>query len=84
MTDPARPLSVRKQDTLRRLEDDVGDQDALVAQVKALAVVSGGEGYVTRQGSASMMVTSTPKDFHALANSQPITPPPSTVKERGR
>jgi hypothetical protein len=28
MTDPARPLSVRKQDTLRRLEDDV---DAWVA-----------------------------------------------------
>ena len=28
MTDPARPLSVRKQDTLRRLENDV---DAWVA-----------------------------------------------------
>ena len=45
----------------RRLEDDVGDQDALVAQVKALAVVSGGEGYVTRQGSASMMITHYPE-----------------------
>ena len=45
----------------RRLEDDVGDQDTLVAQVKALAVVSGGEGYVTRQGSASMMITHFPE-----------------------
>lgn len=32
MTDPARPLSVRKQDTLRRLEDDV---DAWVATASA-------------------------------------------------
>ena len=45
----------------RRLEDDVGDQDTLVAQVKALAVVSGGEGYVTRQGSASVMITHYPE-----------------------
>jgi hypothetical protein len=30
-----------------------------------------------------MMVTSTPKDFQALANSQPMTPPPSTIAEAG-
>jgi hypothetical protein len=29
------------------------------------------------------MVTSTPKDFHALANSQPMTPPPRTMAEVG-
>ena len=30
-----------------------------------------------------MMVTSTPKDFQALANSQPMTPPPRTIAEAG-
>jgi hypothetical protein len=45
----------------RQLEDDVGDQDMLVAQAKALAVVSGDEGYVTRQGSASVMITHYPE-----------------------
>ena len=32
-----------------------------------------------RCGSASTIVTSTPKDFQALANSTPMTPPPSTT-----
>ena len=30
-----------------------------------------------------MMVTSEPNDFQTLANSQPITPPPSTMAEAG-
>jgi hypothetical protein len=29
------------------------------------------------------MVTSAPKDFHTLANSTPITPPPSTTTDAG-
>ena len=29
------------------------------------------------------MVTSAPKDFQALANSQPMTPPPSTIADAG-
>ena len=29
------------------------------------------------------MVTSAPKDFQTLANSQPMTPPPSTTTEAG-
>ncbi len=33
----------------------------------------------TRWGSASMIVTSAPKDFQTLANSTPMTPPPSTA-----
>jgi len=33
----------------------------------------------TRCGRPSTMVTSVPKDFHAEANSTPITPPPSTI-----
>ena len=33
----------------------------------------------TRCGSASMMVTSAPNDFQTLANSTPMTPPPSTA-----
>ena len=37
----------------------------------------------TRRGSASTMVTSTPKDLQTLANSTPITPPPSTIAEAG-
>ncbi len=45
----------------RRLEDDVGDQDTLVTQAKALAVVSGDEGYVTRQGNSSVMITHYPE-----------------------
>ena len=32
-----------------------------------------------RWGNASMIVTSTPNDFHTEANSTPITPPPSTI-----
>ena len=30
-----------------------------------------------------MIVTSAPNDFHTLANSTPITPPPSTIAELG-
>ena len=30
-----------------------------------------------------MIVTSAPKDFQTLANSQPMTPPPSTMAEAG-
>ena len=37
----------------------------------------------TSRGSASRMVTSAPKDFHTLANSTPMTPPPSTIAELG-
>ena len=29
------------------------------------------------------MVTSTPKDFQALANSQPMTPPPRMIADAG-
>ena len=36
----------------------------------------------TSRGSASTMVTSAPKLRHTLANSQPITPPPSTIDRR--
>ncbi len=45
----------------RRLEDDVGDQDELVAQAKALAVISGDAGFVTRQGSTSILITHYPE-----------------------
>ena len=37
----------------------------------------------TSWGSASMMVTSAPNERHTLANSQPITPPPSTITDAG-
>ena len=37
----------------------------------------------TRWGRASTMVTSAPKDRQTLANSQPMTPPPSTTTEAG-
>lgn len=40
-----------------RLEDDVGDRDELVTQVKALAVISGGAGFVSCQGAAAALVT---------------------------
>jgi hypothetical protein len=44
-----------------RLEDDVADNDELVSQAMALDVVSGGEGFVTRHGAASVMVTHYPE-----------------------
>ena len=37
----------------------------------------------TRWGSASMIVTSAPKDFQTLANSEPMTPPPRTIADFG-
>ena len=37
----------------------------------------------TSRGSASTIVTSAPKLRHTLANSQPMTPPPSTTTEAG-
>ncbi len=37
----------------------------------------------TSRGSASTIVTSAPKDFQTLANSTPITPPPSTTTLSG-
>ena len=37
----------------------------------------------TRRGSASTIVTSAPKDCHTLANSTPMTPPPSTTTDAG-
>ena len=37
----------------------------------------------TRWGSASMIVTSAPNERHTLANSHPITPPPSTITDEG-
>lgn len=45
----------------RRLEDDVGGQDELVAQAKALAIISGDEGFVTRQGNLSILITHYPE-----------------------
>ena len=37
----------------------------------------------TSRGSASTIVTSAPKLRHTLANSQPMTPPPSTITDAG-
>ncbi len=37
----------------------------------------------TSRGSASTMVTSAPKLRQTLANSQPMTPPPSTTTDAG-
>ena len=47
------------------------------ARSRALEQASSSLG--TRCGSASTMVTSAPKDFQTLANSTPMTPPPSTT-----
>ena len=44
-----------------RLEQEVGDKDEVVAQAKALAVISGDQGYVTRQGANSILVTHYPE-----------------------
>ena len=40
-----------------RLEDDVADNAEMVAQVKALAVISGDQGFISRQGNSSGIVT---------------------------
>jgi hypothetical protein len=44
-----------------RLEDAVGGDDGLVAQVKALAVVSGNNGFITRHGAAVALITHYPE-----------------------
>jgi hypothetical protein len=44
-----------------RLEDDVGGSDELVSVAKALAVISGDEGFITRQGAAAALVTHYPE-----------------------
>ena len=51
------------------------------ARSSSLELASSSSG--TRCGSASTMVTSVPKDVQALANSTPITPPPSTIALAG-
>ena len=51
------------------------------ARSSSLELASSSSG--TRWGSASTIVTSAPKDFQAEANSTPMTPPPSTIAERG-
>ena len=51
------------------------------ARSSSLELASSSSG--TRCGSASTMVTSAPKDFQALANSTPMTPPPSTIALAG-
>ena len=51
------------------------------ARSSSLELASSSSG--TRWGSASTMVTSAPKDFHALANSTPMTPPPRTIADAG-
>ncbi len=51
------------------------------ARSRALEHASSSAG--TSRGSASTMVTSAPKDFQTLANSTPMTPPPSTTTRCG-
>jgi hypothetical protein len=50
----------------QRLEEAVGDRDELVAQVKALAVISGDAGFISRQGNASAVITHFPEIPHSL------------------
>ena len=42
-----------------------------------------GSSAASSRGSASTIVTSTPNERQAEANSQPITPPPSTTADAG-
>jgi hypothetical protein len=44
-----------------RLEEDVADNAETVAQVKALAVISGDQGFISRQGNSSGIVTHYPE-----------------------
>ncbi len=51
------------------------------ARSKDLVIDSSSLG--TSVGSASTMVTLAPNEVHTLANSQPMTPPPSTTTDCG-
>ena len=51
------------------------------ARSSCLELASSSSG--TRCGSASTIVTSAPNDFHTLANSTPMTPPPRITADRG-
>ena len=52
-------------------------------KARSRALEQSGSSAATSRGSASTTVTSAPNDFHTLANSQPITPPPSTMTDSG-
>ena len=52
---------------------------ALAERALELLAETDSSSFGTRWGSASMIVTSAPNDFHTLANSTPMTPPPSTA-----
>ena len=60
-----------------RLELDPALAERALERLRAGLVLAG-----TSRGSASTMVTSTPNERHALANSTPITPPPRTTRRR--
>ncbi|BCB84038.1 hypothetical protein Psuf_013510 [Phytohabitans suffuscus] len=63
---------------LAGLEADATLAECPLDRLRSLLVL-GGE----QPGSASTIVTSLPSERHALANSTPITPPPSTIAEVG-
>ena len=50
---------------------------------RSSSLLSASSSLGTRWGSASMIVTSAPNDFQTLANSTPMTPPPSTTTRFG-
>ena len=50
---------------------------------RSSALEQAGSSAGTSRGRASTMVTSAPNDFQTLANSTPITPPPSTTTRFG-
>ncbi len=70
---------------LRRSRSGVPVRKAILRLRKARsrALEEASSSAATSRGRASTMVTSAPKLRHTLANSQPMTPPPSTITEAG-
>ena len=85
MTSPPSTVTATPSSVVLALWNGVPVRNAIPrlrnARSSALDDASSSSG--TSRGSASMMVTSAPKLRQTLANSQPITPPPSTITEAG-
>ncbi len=85
MTSPPRTVTRTPSSVVSTDSNGVPTRTWMPRLVKARcsAVEDASSSAATSRGSASRIVTSAPKERQTLANSQPITPPPSTTTEPG-
>ena len=85
MTSPPSTVTATPASVVLTLWNGVPVRKAIprLRNARSRALEDASSSAATSRGSASTMVTSAPKLRHTLANSQPITPPPSTTTEAG-